>query len=78
MTEAGPSRSAAPRLDLKYVGLNHSDSTLVILLPKEKIIFVVDSDSALERLPGRGMIDFYPMEAEAFDQEDHCAWTGNG
>ncbi len=29
-------------LELKYVGLNHSDSTLVMRLPKEKIIFVVD------------------------------------
>ena len=29
-------------LELKYIGLNHSDSTLVMRLPKEKIIFVVD------------------------------------
>jgi hypothetical protein len=29
-------------LELKYVGLNHSDSTLVMRLPKEKLIFVVD------------------------------------
>jgi glyoxylase-like metal-dependent hydrolase (beta-lactamase superfamily II) len=30
------------RLDLVYVGRNHSDNTLVMLLPKEKILFTVD------------------------------------
>ncbi|MGB6587813.1 MAG: MBL fold metallo-hydrolase [Pseudolabrys sp.] len=30
------------RLELIYVGKNHSDSTLVMRLPKEKIIFTVD------------------------------------
>jgi glyoxylase-like metal-dependent hydrolase (beta-lactamase superfamily II) len=30
------------RLDLVYVGRNHSDNTLVMHLPKEKIIFTVD------------------------------------
>src|SRR2546423_8700366 len=29
-------------LELNYVGFNHSDSTLVMRLPKEKIIFTVD------------------------------------
>jgi glyoxylase-like metal-dependent hydrolase (beta-lactamase superfamily II) len=51
-------------LELKYVGKNHSDSTLVMLLPKEKIAFVVDL-LPVGRMPGRGMIDFYPLEAEA-------------
>jgi glyoxylase-like metal-dependent hydrolase (beta-lactamase superfamily II) len=50
-------------LELKYVGLNHSDSTLVMRLPKEKIIFVVDV-LPVGTVPGRGMIDFYPLEAE--------------
>ncbi len=50
-------------LELKYVGSNHSDSTLVMRLPKEKIIFVVDLIPA-GTFPGRGMIDFYPLEAE--------------
>jgi glyoxylase-like metal-dependent hydrolase (beta-lactamase superfamily II) len=50
-------------LELKYVGLNHSDSTLVMRLPKEKLIFVVDL-LPVARMPGRGMIDFYPLEAE--------------
>src|SRR6267154_1679105 len=30
------------KLELTFVGLNHSDSTLVMRLPKEKILFVVD------------------------------------
>ena len=50
-------------LELKYVGLNHSDSTLVMRLPKEKIVFIVDL-LPVGRMPGRGMIDFYPLEAE--------------
>jgi glyoxylase-like metal-dependent hydrolase (beta-lactamase superfamily II) len=50
-------------LELKYVGINHSDSTLVMRLPKEKIIFVVDL-IPVGSVPGRGMIDFYPLEAE--------------
>jgi glyoxylase-like metal-dependent hydrolase (beta-lactamase superfamily II) len=50
-------------LELRYVGLNHSDSTLVMRLPKEKLIFVVDL-LPVGQVPGRGMIDFYPLEAE--------------
>jgi glyoxylase-like metal-dependent hydrolase (beta-lactamase superfamily II) len=50
-------------LELRYVGRNHSDSTLVMRLPREKIIFVVDL-LPVGRMPGRGMIDFYPQEAE--------------
>ena len=50
-------------LELKYLGINHSDSTLVMRLPKEKIIFVVDL-IPVGSVPGRGMIDFYPLELE--------------
>jgi glyoxylase-like metal-dependent hydrolase (beta-lactamase superfamily II) len=50
-------------LELKFIGLNHSDSTLVMRLPKEKIIFVVDL-IPVGSVPGRGMIDFYPLESE--------------
>jgi len=50
-------------LELKYVGINHSDSTLVMRLPKEKLIFVVDL-IPIGSVPGRGMIDFYPLESE--------------
>ena len=53
------------RLELTYHGLNHSDSTLVMRLPKEKIIFVVDT-LPVGTFPGRGMIDFHPLETEEF------------
>lgn len=55
-------------LELKYFGLNHSDSTLVMRLPKEKIIFVVDA-LPVGSVPGRGMIDFHPLETESFMKE---------
>ena len=55
-------------LELSYHGLNHSDSTIVMRLPKEKIIFIVDT-FPVGAFPGRGMIDFYPLEAEKFAQE---------
>jgi glyoxylase-like metal-dependent hydrolase (beta-lactamase superfamily II) len=50
-------------LELTYLGLNHSDSTIVMRLPKEKILFAVDF-LPVGAVPGRGMIDFYPLEAE--------------
>ena len=57
-------------LELKYVGLNHSDSTLVMRLPKEKIIFVVDlipvgigAGPRHDRLLSAGV--------RGLDQEDH-------
>jgi len=52
-------------MELLYLGPNHSDSNLVIRLPKEKIIFVVDT-IPVGSFPGRGMIDFFPLETEAF------------
>jgi glyoxylase-like metal-dependent hydrolase (beta-lactamase superfamily II) len=52
-------------LELKYFGLSHSDSSLVMHLPKEKIVFVVDT-LPVGQVPGRGMIDFYPLESEVF------------
>ena len=55
-------------LVLSYHGLNHSDSTLVMRLPREKILFVVDA-IPIGQVPGRGMIDFHPLEAEAFMKE---------
>jgi glyoxylase-like metal-dependent hydrolase (beta-lactamase superfamily II) len=52
-------------LELHYLGKNHSDSTIVMRLPKEKIIFVVDT-IPVGSFPGRGMIDIYPLETEEF------------
>jgi glyoxylase-like metal-dependent hydrolase (beta-lactamase superfamily II) len=68
--ETVPSRGRTIRLgdttmQLSYHGLNHSDSTLVMRLPKEKIIFVVDT-IPVGQVPGRGMIDFHPLETEEF------------
>ena len=56
-------RLGGTALELTYVGLNHSDSTIVMRLPKEKILFVVDV-LPVGQVPGRGMIDFYPLEVE--------------
>jgi len=50
-------------LELSYVGPNHSDSSLVMRLPQEKIIFAVDF-IPVGSIPGRGMIDSYPLEWE--------------
>lgn len=58
-------RLGGTTLELSYHGLNHSDSTLVMRLPKEKIIFVVDT-LPVGQVPGRGMIDFHPVETEDF------------
>jgi glyoxylase-like metal-dependent hydrolase (beta-lactamase superfamily II) len=50
-------------VELTYHGLNHSDSTIALRLPKEKVLFVVDL-IPVGSMPGRGMIDFHPLEAE--------------
>src|SRR5262245_47815310 len=52
-------------LELHYVGRNHSDSSLVMFLPKDKIIFAVDFNT-LGGVSGRlGVNDSYPVEWEA-------------
>jgi glyoxylase-like metal-dependent hydrolase (beta-lactamase superfamily II) len=51
-------------LELTHIGLNHSDSTIVMRLPKERIVYIVDL-LPVGQVPGRGLIDFYPLEAEA-------------
>jgi len=55
-------------LELAYHGLNHSDSTITMRLPKEKILYTVDT-VPVGSVPGRGMIDSYPLEWEAFLQK---------
>jgi glyoxylase-like metal-dependent hydrolase (beta-lactamase superfamily II) len=51
-------------IELHYTGRNHSDSSLVMLLPKEKIIFAVDFNS-LGAVPSRLAVnDSYPIEWE--------------
>jgi glyoxylase-like metal-dependent hydrolase (beta-lactamase superfamily II) len=52
-------------LELRYLGLNHSDSNVEMRLPKEKLIFLVDT-IPVGTMPGLGMIDIYPLETEDF------------
>jgi glyoxylase-like metal-dependent hydrolase (beta-lactamase superfamily II) len=52
-------------LELSFFGLNHSDSNIVMRLPREKIVFIVDT-IPVGQVPGRGFIDMYPLEAEDF------------
>lgn len=57
-------RLGGTTVELVYHGLNHSDSTLVMRLPKERIIFLVDT-IPVGALPVRGFIDVHPLELEA-------------
>ena len=58
-------RLGGTTLELHYVGRNHSNSSLVMLLPREKIIFAVDFN-ALGSVPSRLAINnSYPVEWEA-------------
>jgi glyoxylase-like metal-dependent hydrolase (beta-lactamase superfamily II) len=50
-------------LELLYLGKNHSDSTLVMRLPKEKIIFTVDW-IPIQGVQFRGMADTYVPDIE--------------
>jgi glyoxylase-like metal-dependent hydrolase (beta-lactamase superfamily II) len=50
-------------LELNYVGRNHSDNTLVMRLPKEKIIFAVDW-IPIQGVQFRGMADNYVPDIE--------------
>ena len=65
VTDRATVRLGNTAVELTYHGLNHSDTTLVMRLPREKIIFVVDT-IPVGSVPGRGMIDFYPLETEDF------------
>src|SRR5262249_44813920 len=48
-----------------YLGPSHSDNMLVMRLPKERLIYVVDV-IPVGQMPARSLIDYYPMEAEEF------------
>ena len=50
-------------MELTYAGLNHSDSTLVMRLPSEGILFAVDFLNG-GAIGGRGFIDSYPLKWE--------------
>jgi glyoxylase-like metal-dependent hydrolase (beta-lactamase superfamily II) len=49
-------------VELSYAGRSHSDNLLVMRLPQDRLIFVVDL-IPVGAFPGLGMIDFYPEEA---------------
>jgi glyoxylase-like metal-dependent hydrolase (beta-lactamase superfamily II) len=62
-------------VELSYVGLNHSDSTLVLRLPQDQLIFLVDL-IPVGAFPGLGMIDFHPLEAmESYKRILAMDWT---
>ena len=62
-------------VELSYVGLNHSDSTLVLRLPQDQLIFLVDL-IPVGAFPGLGMIDFHPLEAmESYKKILAMDWT---
>lgn len=52
-------------LELHYLGVNHSDSNVVMRLPKENLIFLVDT-IPVGAFPGRGFIDIDPLATEGF------------
>lgn len=61
-------RLGGTTLELKYMGAHHSDSSLIMLLPKERIVFLVDT-FPVGTLPARGMTDMYPLEMDRFGRE---------
>jgi glyoxylase-like metal-dependent hydrolase (beta-lactamase superfamily II) len=65
MDDSRTIRLGGTTLELSYLGMSHSDNLLVMRLPKEKILFVVDT-IPVGTFPGRGFIDIYPLETEAF------------
>jgi glyoxylase-like metal-dependent hydrolase (beta-lactamase superfamily II) len=52
-------------IELRYLGLGHSDSLLVMRLPRERLVYVVDA-IPVGTLPAHAMIDNYPLELESF------------
>jgi len=52
------------KVELRHVGRNHSDSSLVMSVPKDKLIFAVDF-IPIEALPFRDMPDSYLPEWQA-------------
>jgi glyoxylase-like metal-dependent hydrolase (beta-lactamase superfamily II) len=62
------------RLELHYVGRNHSDNTLVMLLPKQKLIFVVDF-IPIDTVQFRDLPDGYlPDFFDSFDKVLALDW----
>jgi glyoxylase-like metal-dependent hydrolase (beta-lactamase superfamily II) len=63
------------RLELHYVGRNHSDNSLVMLLPREKILFTVDF-IPIETVQFRDLPDGYlPDWFDSLDKVLALDWT---
>jgi glyoxylase-like metal-dependent hydrolase (beta-lactamase superfamily II) len=62
------------RIDLRYVGRNHSDNTLVVHLPKEKVIFAVDFLPIKEVLFRNIPDSFYDEWIESIDRVLALDW----
>ncbi len=57
-------------IELHYVGRNHSDSSIVLLHPEQRVVFAVDF-IPVESLPFRDLPDAYPEEwIESLNQVD--------
>jgi glyoxylase-like metal-dependent hydrolase (beta-lactamase superfamily II) len=62
------------RVELHYVGRNHSDNTLVMLLPKEKLLFAVDY-VAVETVGFRDFPDgYFPDLFDSLDRTVALDW----
>ncbi|HUF90816.1 MAG TPA: MBL fold metallo-hydrolase [Candidatus Limnocylindria bacterium] len=62
------------RMELHYVGRNHSDNSLVMLLPKEKLLFTVDF-IPIDTVQFRDMPDgFLPDWLDSFDKVLKLEW----
>jgi glyoxylase-like metal-dependent hydrolase (beta-lactamase superfamily II) len=62
------------RVELYYVGRNHSDNSLVMLLPKERILFTVDF-VPIQTLPFRDFADgFVPDWFDSLDRVLSLDW----
>jgi glyoxylase-like metal-dependent hydrolase (beta-lactamase superfamily II) len=62
------------RVELHYLGRNHSDNSLVVVLPKEKLLFTVDY-VAVESVGFRDFPDgFFPDWLESLDRTVALNW----
>ena len=62
------------RVELHFVGRNHSDNSLVTFVPKDRIIFAVDF-LLIRELPFRGLPDTYVLEYfESIDRTLALDW----
>jgi glyoxylase-like metal-dependent hydrolase (beta-lactamase superfamily II) len=62
------------RLDLIYTGRNHSDNSLVMLLPKEKLLFAVDFLPIEQVMFRNGPDSFIPDWFESIDRTLALDW----